>query len=401
MIKKIQARDLRPGMYIHDLDCGWTEHPFLRNRFLVGDEKQVRRIVSAGIHQLYIDSERGQDVADAPTQAEVESALDRDIAGTAAVRATPPRASIDEEFQRARNVLSGANRAIRLLLQDARLGKQVSVEQAEPVVEKVAESVLRNRGALLSLSAIKTKDEYTYMHSVSVCALVMVFCRALEMDEKTVREAGMGGLLHDVGKMATPIEILNKPGKLTDEEFGIMRGHVVASREMLEATPGITPTALAVAAEHHERFDGSGYPRKLKGHEISPMGQLSAIVDVYDAITSDRVYHKGMPAPAALRKLLEWSSMHFNPDNVHVFIKAVGIYPTGSLVMLESRRLAVVVDQSDGSLLQPRVRVVFDTRLGSYVTPYDIDLASAAGADRILGYEPPGKWSIDPLGYLG
>lgn len=404
MIKRIAACELRLGMYVHALDCGWMVHPFLRNRFLIGSDKQIGRIRKAGIRELYIDTARGLDAAHAPTQAEVESALDGDIAAAGIAAATPPRATIDEEFQKARSVLAEANRAIRKLLQDTRLGNQVSVEQAEPIVEKVAESVLRNRGALLSLCAIKTKDEYTYLHSVSVCALMMVFCRAMEMDEKIVREAGLGGLLHDVGKMTTPDEILNKPGKLTEEEFAVMREHVVASREILEGTAGITPTAMSVAAEHHERFDGSGYPRGLKAEEISPMGQISAIIDVYDAITSDRVYHKAMPAPAALRKLLEWSRLHFNPNNVHVFIKAIGIYPTGSLVMLESGRLAVVIDQSNGSLLQPRLRVVYDTHKAAFVQPHDLDLArptGAGGADRILGYEPPGKWSVDPLSYLG
>ncbi|MBI4292765.1 MAG: HD-GYP domain-containing protein [Betaproteobacteria bacterium] len=401
-IKKISVRELRPGMYVHDLDCGWMVHPFLRSRFLVSGEKQIQRIIQSGIRELYIDSARGLDAADAPTRTEVESALECDVVEAGRSAATPPRASVDEEIKRARSVLAEANRAIHTLLQDARLGRRVSVEQTEPVVEKIAESVLRNRGALLSLCAIKTKDEYTYLHSVSVCALMMVLCRAVEMDEKSVREAGLGGLLHDVGKMTTPDAILNKPGRLTDEEFALMREHVVAGREILESTPGITPVALTVAAEHHERFDGSGYPHGLKAQAISPMGQLSAIVDVYDAITSDRVYHKGIPAPAALRKLLEWSRMHFNPDSVHIFIKAVGIYPTGSLVLLESGRLAVVVDQSEGSLLEPRVRVVYDTHKASFVQTYDIDLSrGAGGAERILGYEPPGKWSIDPLSYLG
>lgn len=405
MIKKISVQDLRPGMYVHDLDCGWMAHPFLYTKFRVDGERAIRRIAEAGIRKLDIDTSKGLDVDLAPTRAEVDAAMECKLRAPSTPDPLPPRRrSADEEFHEARNVHSEANRVIRNLLHDARLGKQVSVEQAEPVVEKLADSILRNPGPMLALCRIKTKDEYTFMHSVSVGALMMAFTRAAGMDEKTVRETGLGGLLHDIGKMTTPDEILNKPGKLTNEEFVVMRNHVVASREVLEKTRGITLTALDVAAQHHERFDGSGYPLKLKGAEISRVGQMAAIVDVYDAITSDRVYHKGMQAPVALKKILEWTHAQFNPELVRIFVAAIGIYPTGTLVMLESGRLAVVMDHDPATPHRPRVRVVYDTTKSVHLTPVDVDLARSAGhggGDRVLRHEPPRKWSIDPLGYLG
>ena len=210
-------------------------------------------------------------------------------------------------------------------------------------------------------------------------------------------------MVHDVGKMQTPDQILNKPGKLTDEEFVVMRHHVVASREILEITPNISQTALHVAAQHHERFDGSGYPNRLKGDEISRIGQMAAIIDVYDAITSDRVYHKGMAPTEALRKLFEWSKFHFNPELVHAFAKVVGIYPVGVLVRLESERLAVVVEQREASMLQPLVRVMFDARRNHYLKPEDVDLSKPlgrGGADRIVGHESPEMWRIEPMKFL-
>jgi len=209
--------------------------------------------------------------------------------------------------------------------------------------------------------------------------------------------------VHDVGKMQTPDHILNKPGRLTDEEFTVMRHHVVASREILEITPNISQTALQVAAQHHERFDGSGYPHRLKGSEISPIGQMAAIIDVYDAITSDRVYHKGMPPTEALRKLFEWSRFHFNPELVHTFARVVGIYPVGALVRLESGRLAVVVEHRASDVLHPLVRVIFDGRRNHYLKPEDVDLSRPmghGGADRIVGHESPEKWQIDPMRFL-
>jgi putative nucleotidyltransferase with HDIG domain len=403
MIKKIPLSQLEPGMFIHDLNCGWMDHPFLTTRFKLESGRDLKKIREAGIREVYIDTALGRDLDDAPTATEVRQALDDEIQRAAEEAMTPPPASVREELSRARRIHSEANLIMRNVMRDARLGKQVHVEQMAPVVDKMADSILRNSGAILSLARIKNKDEYTFQHSVGVAALLIAFSRGLGLDEDTIRQAGLGGMVHDVGKMQTPDSILNKPGKLTDEEFSVMRHHVVASREILEITPNIPRTALEVAAQHHERYDGSGYPNRLKGDEISRIGQMAAIIDVYDAITSDRVYHKGMAPTEALRKLFEWSKFHFNPELVHAFARVVGIYPVGTLVRLESQRLAVVVEQREASMLQPLVRVVFDARRNYHLKPEDVDLSrpmGKGGADRIVGHESPEKWQVDPMRFL-
>ena len=401
-IKKITAAQLKPGMFIHDLNCGWMDHPFLSTRFKLNSERDLRKIHEAGIREVYVDTELGLDVGDAPTASEVSLEIDEEM--LRAVEKQPePRASTHEELARAQKIHSEANQIMRSIMSDVRLGKQVHVEQIEPMVDKMATSILRNSGALISLNRIKNKDEYTFQHSVSVATLLMAFCRGLGFDEEIIRQAGIGGMVHDVGKMQTPDQILNKPGKLTDDEFTVMRHHVVASREILEVTPNISQTALHVAAQHHERYDGSGYPNRLKGDEISRIGQMAAIIDVYDAITSDRVYHKGMPPTEALRKMFEWSKFHFNPELVHAFARVVGIYPVGALVRLESQRLAVVVEQRESNMLQPLVRVVFDAKRNYYLKPEDVDLSrpvGKGGADRIIGHESPENWQIDPMRFL-
>lgn len=404
MIKKISVSQLKPGMYVHDLSCGWMDHPFLRKQFPINSDKDVAKIADAGIREVYIDTGRGPDVGDAPTEEEVIHELEAAMMEAAGREPAAARAiSTREEMTRAQKVHSEANLIVRNIMRDVRLGKQVHVDRIEPMVEKISASVLRNSGALLSLSRIRNKDEYTFQHSVGVATLMIAFCRGLGLDEETIRQAGIGGMVHDVGKMQTPDKILNKPGKLTDDEFVVMRHHVVASREILEITPNISQTALEVAAQHHERYDGSGYPNKMKGDEISRIGQMSAIVDVYDAITSDRVYHKGMPPTDALRKMFEWSKFHFNPELVQAFTKVIGIYPVGALVMLESQRIAVVAEQREASMLQPLVRVVFDARRNYYLQPQDVDLSrpmGKGGADRIVGHELPEKWQIDPMKFL-
>lgn len=403
MSKKIPIDQLKPGMYVADLGAEWMDHPFLRSSFAVKDEATVRKIAEAGIRELYIDPERGLDVPNAPTREEVHKKLDAEIIRIA--EGAPPvrRVTAREEIGRAKKVQAEANLIVHNIMHDVRMGKQVDMEQVNPVVENMTESILRNGSALLSLCRVKNKDEYTFLHSVSVCALLVAFCRSAGMDAKTIHLAGVGGLLHDIGKVKVPDAILNKPGPLTEEEFEKMRAHPVESKRVLDATGGISEISIQVAFEHHERYDGSGYPGKLGGGQISQMGQMAAICDVYDAITSNRCYHKGLAAHEALRKIFEWSKFHFNPALAQQFIRTIGIYPVGTLVMLESGRIGVVVEQPEGSLLQPVVRAIFDTQRNCMIAPVDIDLSKPighGGGDRIVGHETPEKWGIDPGKYL-
>lgn len=399
MIKLIPIEKLQQGMYIHDLNCDWMDHNFVRNRFAVSSESLAAKVRAIGVHEIYIDTERGLDVAEAPTQAEHEQEVNEAMHALAAsaTEAPPRRPLPGHTLEQARRLHGEASRIVRDMMGDIRLGRQIEMEQIEPLVEHMVESIFSRQDALLPLARLKAHDEYTFQHSVSVCALMTSFARALELPREIIREIAIGALLHDVGKARVPDEILNKPAKLTDAEFAKMKNHVVQSKIILQDTPGISDIALDVAAQHHERFDGTGYPNKLKGEEISLYGQMGAIVNVYDAITSNRVYHKGMPPTEALRKLLEWSKFHFKPELVQAFIRAVGIYPTGSLVRLESRRLAIVQSQNADQMLQPVVKVIFHTR-GHYLTPETVNLRRSQ--DRIIGHEEFDTWKIDPARWL-
>jgi putative nucleotidyltransferase with HDIG domain len=404
MIKKINVSQLKPGMYIHDLNCSWLDHPFLRNSFPVKSDREIKAIVDHGIREVYIDSRKGLDVADAPTEEEVLADLDNRLTKVAAASGSGIRhAPLGEELPKARRVFNEANRIVTHLLQDVRLGKQVDTEKADHVVEEMTHSIFRNKDALLSLSRIKQKDNYTFQHSVSVCALLLAFCRSLDMDRDTTKLVGMGGLLHDIGKMKVPDRVLNKPGKLSEDEFALMKSHVIHGQEILKGTPGISAISLDIAAQHHERHDGSGYPAGLKGDGISLYGRMASIVDVYDALTSDRCYHKGMEPTDALRKIFEWSRFHFDEQLVHSFVRSVGIYPVGTLVRLESGLLAVVVEQHEKDLLRPVVRTVYDAKQQRGIAPRDIDLSKGPEKDRgdaILTNEDPRKWGIDTFRYL-
>jgi putative nucleotidyltransferase with HDIG domain len=258
-------------------------------------------------------------------------------------------------------------------------------------------SMLRNPGALISLSRIKAADTYTFQHSVSICALLMSFAAAMDMDAASVEEAGLGGLLHDVGKMKVPNEILNKPGKLTDEEFTVMKSHASLSRELLLGVPGVSDMVIQIAGEHHEKMGGGGYPRGITGDQISQVGRMTAIVDVYDALTSTRVYHTAKEPSEVLKRLLEWSGPHLDGDLVQRYIQALGIYPVGSLVRLSGGRLAVVVEQGE-DLLRPTVRVIYDSVRMLRLQPRDLHLAHAS--EQIVDYEDPVTWGLNPLEFL-
>lgn len=404
MIKKIGVRQLKVGMYVHDLSCHWMDHPFVRNRLMITSEDEIRKIIDAGIHELYIDTEKGLDVADAPTAEQAQKALEKELVDMAARQpAATMRVSLAEEMNKARQIKNQAHQLVRTVMHDARLGKAIELDQVEPVVQNITESILRNPGALTGLLRIKNKDDYTFLHSVSVCTLLVAFCRSMGMDPALTRQAGLGGLLHDTGKALVPDEVLNKPGRLTDEEFEIIRKHPKDGYDILLKTPGVGDIPLDITLHHHERMDGSGYPDKLPGDRISTSAQMAAIVDVYDAITADRCYHKGMPAAEALRKIYEWSKFHFNPQLVQAFMRCVGIYPVGTLVLLESGRLGVVIEPHESNLLAPKVRVFFSAKSNTYIKPVDVDLSKPlgmGGGDKILSHESPEKWRVDPMKFF-
>jgi HD-GYP domain-containing protein (c-di-GMP phosphodiesterase class II) len=404
MIKKISVRQLKVGMFVHDFSCHWMDHPFVRNRLMITSEDEIRKVIDVGIHELYIDTDKGLDVADAPTAEQARKALEQELVNIAARQpAVIARVTLAEEINRAKQIKNQAHQLVRTVMHDARLGKAIELDQVEPVVQNITESILRNPGALTGLLRIKNKDDYTFLHSVSVCTLLVAFCRSTGVDAELTRQAGLGGLLHDTGKALVPDDVLNKPGRLTEEEFEVIRKHPKDGYDILLKTPGLGDIPLDITIHHHERMDGSGYPDKLPGDRISTVAQMAAIVDVYDALTADRCYHKGMSAAEALRKIFEWSKFHFNPQHVQSFMRCVGIYPVGTLVLLESGRLGVVIEPHETNLLSPKVNVFFSTKSNTYIKPQEVDLSKPlgmGGGDKIVSHESPEKWRVDPMKFF-
>ncbi|MCG7873503.1 MAG: HD-GYP domain-containing protein [Candidatus Thiodiazotropha lotti] len=397
MIKQIEASELRIGMYVHKFEASWVDHPFLRNQFKIKQISDINKIRKSGIKAIYIDTDKGLDIVRQPT---VEPPAVTDTTEAVVDRkanASEPQNSVEEEITKANQVRQEAGRVITDIMADARLGKQIDTERVAPVVEDMLASIFRNQDAFLGLTRIRQMDQYTFEHSVSVSALMIAFAKKLQLDQSTIWELGVGGILHDIGKLQVPDKILNKPGRLTDLEFDVMRRHVGFGYKLIDEADTIPKRGRQVILQHHERLNGTGYPGKLSGAEISLYGKMAAIVDVYDAITSDRVYHKGKLPSLVLRQLVEWSGEGvFDAELVQRFIQCVGIYPVGSLVALESQRLAVVIASSQKALLNPVLKVIYDLRKQQRIPPEVLDLTESAPGcgDRIVKSVTPEEYNI-------
>jgi putative nucleotidyltransferase with HDIG domain len=394
-LKKVAVKQLRPGMYVEQLCCSWIDTPFWQSSFLIESTAQLERIATSRAAEAWTDTVRGLDVEPAPEANATAPAAPRAADDTAFRFPRPARHDGRRTRPRRRAARPVEACAVRLF-NEARMGCAVEVRDAMPMVKSIAASVLRNPGALIGLARLKTVDNYTYMHSVAVCALVIALARQLGLDDHLARELGLAGLLHDVGKMAVPAEVLNKPGSLIEDEFCVVRSHPAKGHAMLLASPGVGPVALEVCLHHHERPDGRGYPHRLSGDDLGLYARMGAVCDVYDAITSNRPYKAGWCPADALRRMAEWARAgQFDEAVFAAFVKCLGIYPVGTLVRLQSGRLGVVAEQPCGkSLLLPKIKVFFSTRARAYIRPELIDLGAPGARDAIVGCENAAEWGL-------
>ena len=415
-LKKISVQQVRLGMYLHGLEGSWLSHPFWKSKFVIDDPADLAALRGSSIAGVWIDVERGLDVADevpamapeppAPDPGECpESEAGFEATMPAALYApadpVPSREPVPagEEMANAAKLVERSKQAVVRMFGEARLGRAVDADECLPLVADITDSVVRNPSALISLARLKTKDDYTYMHSVAVCALMVALARQMGLDEAQTREAGLAGLLHDIGKMAMPMDVLNKPGALTDAEFAVMRSHPMRGYEMLKEGGSVPASALDVCLHHHEKMDGTGYPNKLAGEQITVLARMGAVCDVYDAITSNRPYKTAWDAAGSIQRMAQWQG-HFDPVIFKAFVMSVGIYPVGTLVRLNSGRLGVVTDQNAGSLVAPKVRIFFSSKSKMPIPVQVLDLADPAIDDKIVSRESPQDWGFSHIDEL-
>lgn len=387
MLKKISVSDLCIGMYIDKFDGNWLKHPFWKTSFKLESKKDLSTINKSEISHLWIDTSKGDDVKSKTPEKESPPTPTPTPA-----KEKPETVALEKEMLNAQQTLTKAKQAVTEMFKQARMGNTISIEDVSPLVDEISESINRNPAAIICITRIKNKDDYTYLHSVAVCALMIALGKQLNYTGD-MHALGMAGLLHDVGKMFIPEEILNKPGKLTDEEFKIVKNHPLKGWEALKESGEKNEVALDVCLHHHERVDGKGYPEQLSGDKLSLVARMGAVCDVYDAITSDRSYKKGWEPAEALKKMAEWQNGHFDETVFKAFVKAIGIYPTGTLVKLKSGRLGIVTDQSNKTLLTPKIKTFFSTSSNAPIPIKIVDLSHSQ--ESIASVEEPQDLGFD------
>jgi putative nucleotidyltransferase with HDIG domain len=391
MLKKIPVRQAAKGMYIQKLEGSWMGHDFWRTRFLIQDDATLEQLRNCGAAEVWIDVAQGEDV---PPEAPAAPAPAIQTPAAASPAPAPKPTDFRQELKQAELIRDRAGVAVRNMFHEARMGAAIEPDSFVPVVTEIVDSVTRHGDALISLSRLKSADEYTYMHSVAVCALMVSLGRTLGLSEDDCRQAGMAGLMHDIGKAGTPLEVLNKPGALTDEEFEVVRRHPENGERMLRDSGMTNEKVLDVVRHHHEKMNGKGYPDRLEAGGITILARMGAVCDVYDAITSNRPYKAGWDPAESLARMASWKGQ-FDEEVLKAFIKSLGIYPTGSLVRLSSGRLAVVVEQNQSKITSPKVKVFFSTNSGTQVRPQLLDLSTPGSTEKILGREPRESWPFE------
>ncbi|HUW97955.1 MAG TPA: HD-GYP domain-containing protein [Acidiferrobacter sp.] len=417
MTKQVNVHDLQKGMYVSELDRPWAGTPFLFQGFEIRSDEQIIQLQQF-CQYVYIDTNLGQTSRSAHrTAGQLNTPSPPSTALThAEILKLPLRqvialpryidlTTLEEEMPVARTIEIGMRELVYSIMDDVRLGHSVDSQRVRVMIVDMVDSITRNPDALVWLTQLRIKDEYTALHSVRVAIIALAFGRHLNLSVEDLNVLGIGALLHDIGKLKIPNEIINKPGQLTPQEYKIVKMHVPHGVEILESSSGIPRAAIDVARCHHERYAGTGYAAGLSGDRIGLFGLIGAIVDTYDAITSDRAYRAGISAYVALTNLYRGRNKDYHGELVDQFIQCMGVYPIGSIVEMNTGSIGVVITVNRHRRLRPRISLVFDENKEPYPHGTILDLAHVATNEngrpieirRVLA---AGTNGIDPSSYL-
>lgn len=353
--KRIAVTALQPGMFVCELDRPWSETPFLFQGFPLLSEDDVLA-VQLHCEYVFIDESRAINVAKSSRLSLVPLQGESHDDG----RYSPtPQVSLAEEAEHAGFVHAHGKAVVEKVFDDILSGHAIRVQDCRLLVRQCVSSLMRNENALIWFSRLKSRDEYTALHCLSVSVLAAGFARYLGHSQQEVEEIGLAGLLHDVGKIKLDQQILNKPDRLTSSEYEHVKQHAAFGYELL-STQSVGSWPTIAARSHHERLDGRGYPQGIAADEIPYIARLIAVVDCYDAITSHRVYDAARSTNRAFRILMEERGRHFDAELVEKFIEWIGVYPVGSIVELHTGELGVVVAVNAKARLKPAIVLVRD-----------------------------------------
>lgn len=385
---KVLSEDLKLGMHISELDHPWIESPFLFQGFLLKDDELIQQVQTT-CKYVYVDTEKTpveicayltsiKPTAQKPVKKIPRKPTEIDFTDTVTLKkAKFDISSFTQSLIDARKTRDKTRSYIDTMLDEAKMGQLVDTTKAKELVAELANNIATSLDASMWLTQLKNRDEYTAIHSLNVCVLSLTFGRALKLTQDQLNELGLGALLHDIGKMLVPLNVLNKPGKLTDEEFEVMKSHPEKGFQLIRKDKNISQEVLNIVRSHHERINGAGYPDNLTDKNISYYTKIVSITDVYDAITSDRIYHDGMTPHDAMQRLYEWMPDNFDQDLMQKFIRTLGIYPIGSVVELKTGHIGLVVKHNEGHRLKPVVMLIMNRQREFYPRRKLVNLASS------------------------
>ncbi len=375
MLKKIHIDDLQIGMYVEKIDRSWIEIPFFKKH--IQSPQQVEKLKKYQVDVLYVDTEKGDWAGFATPSLKTQPVREEK-------KEPPPLEELEQhevlsifdsgEIRVARALQRHAVECVKGVYRDLTEGESPDLEAAEEVVDRMIAHITHHPDVLFTLSKLQDFDEYTFMHCVNVATFSLILGKALHYTQSEMKKLGVGALFHDVGKTRVDKNILNKPGDLNAAELKVIHQHPVFSVELLREVPAMNLESMQVALEHHERLSGKGYPRGLKGKDISEFGKIAAIADVYDAMTSDRVYQAKLLPHAAISRIYKMAEGNFDPGLVERFIARIGVYPVGTVVVLSSREIGVVTEIHRDHLLTPIVRIFVDPAGTHLENPNRVDL---------------------------
>lgn len=427
----LSTLDLQIGMFVSDLDCPWIETPFLMQGLLVDSEAQIATLQQYCQHvtvdrsrsqgEAYAPRDNGKDVprlpGSLPAFAQANDAQPDDFADicrhlhlepfTRRYRYSPGLNPADQQSRLEPELLYSAplvddvKKTLKGIREGLSQAQNVSLKEIGAQVGEMARAIERNADAMIWLARLRSADQYSYDHAIDVSVHLMVFARFLGLPMKAIEQVGLAGMMMDIGKIDIPPEILSKADNLTDEEYTLIQSHVASSLEMLLGRDGFSTSVLEIVASHHERVDGSGYPRRLKGERICFHGELAGLVDSYCAMTRNRAYGPAISSQKALESLIRMRGGKFRDSVVDQFIQCIGIYPIGSLVELNTGEVGVVIQQNQVRRLKPRLLMVLAADKSIERFPVTLDLMMDPLTPdrreyRIVQALPTNAYGIDP-----
>ena len=393
--QKITVNQLKPGMYVLSVRTK-GKSVNVKSEGYISSKENIQKLIKAGITHLTVDPSRQKK---AEKTDKILPEIKEKITPTKAKKSTNG-ISLDQEMTKASKLYDDAKSLQHKILNSLTEHKTINVLEAKESTDAIVDSIFRNQDALACMTRLRIKDEYLVEHSLNVSILMTLFAKHLAFDREIIENLALGAFLHDIGKVLVPPEILHKPGKLTPQEYEVMKSHVDLGLEVLKESPDLPELVIEIVQQHHERLDGKGYPKQLTEQQISQVGRMIAIVDSYDAMTAERVYKVGMHPIKAFKILMKDAPDSYDNTLVEQFVNCLGIYPIGTLVKLTSGKLGLISRLNKSQPLLPFVRVFYNTRLNQAIAMEELDLSQTKHKDQIDCCIKPGEFNINLLRFF-